>query len=290
MAMTSNPFDPTTLHPSNTEQAEYWNGAGGKRWTTYQAALDRSLAPFGAALLAQSGAEPGQRVLDVGCGCGDTSIAFADRIGDAGAVLGVDLSSEMLERARERAGDRSNVRFVVADAARLATDERFDRIVSRFGVMFFGDPVGAFRHLRALLRPEGRLAFVCWRAHEDNPWGLVPVQAVRRAVPNANPPAEVGAVGPFAFADPDRVRQVLEDAGFATPRVEPFDADVVFSANDLGEAVEFALYAGPSARLLAGADPDAIARARAELAQALAPFRTHRGIALRGASWLVTSG
>src|SRR2546427_6919777 len=202
---------------ANAGQVPYWNEAAGPKWVAFQKIIDAQIAPLGERAMDRAGIAPGERVIDVGCGCGDTTIALARRVGPAGLVLGIDISAPMLERAAEtaRAEALANVRFENADAQthRLPASA-FDVVYSRFGVMFFADPVAAFANLRAALRPGGRLAFVCWQALPENPWLFVPLRAAAQHLTLPPPPAP-DAPGPFAFAAPNRVRGILPRAGFA---------------------------------------------------------------------------
>jgi SAM-dependent methyltransferase len=275
----------------NVDQAEYWNGVAAERWVQNQAALDRALGPFGRAALDRLAPVPGERLLDVGCGSGGTLLELAARVGGEGAVLGADISRPLLEHARRRlaAAQVSNVDVLEADASSARFERTFDAIFSRFGVMFFADPVAAFANLRRALVPGGRLGFACWQRLEDNAWGAVPLAAVRTVVADPAPPPPPGAPGPFAFADPEHVRAVLSGAGFSGVLIEPFQAPVVISEEGLEEAVNFALRLGPASRLLAE-QPDAVrAKARASIASALAPALVGTRVSLGGAAWLVSA-
>ncbi|MFM8411336.1 MAG: class I SAM-dependent methyltransferase, partial [Alphaproteobacteria bacterium] len=151
----------------NAEQIDYWNDMAGPKWVALQESLDRQIGPLGAAAMAAADLQPGERVLDVGCGCGATSIELARRVAPGGAVLGVDVSTVMLEAARAAAGraGAEGLEFANADAQTAPlTPAGFDVVFSRFGVMFFADPTAAFANLRRALRPGGRLAVVCWHA------------------------------------------------------------------------------------------------------------------------------
>jgi SAM-dependent methyltransferase len=271
----------------NEEQIAYWNGPAARRWSEQQEALDAALAAFGSAALDAAAVRGGEHVLDVGCGCGATALALSDRVGQAGSVLGVDVSAHMLARARERAGARANLRFVEVDAGALPAGPQFDLLFSRFGVMFFDDPRATFHHLRAAMRLGGRLAFVCWRALEQNPWILLPLAALQRVIPDLALPGSAPGPGPFSFADSSQLEQLLTDAGWSEITIERFDADVILSATDLDEAVQFSATAGPAARVLGGSDPALRARAEAELRRTLAPLHAPDGFALAGSSWLV---
>jgi SAM-dependent methyltransferase len=272
----------------NDEQIANWNGGSGQRWTERQVVLDRALRIFGQAALDRADVKRGERVLDIGCGCGDTTLALAERVGSDGSVLGVDVSAPMLDRARERTAAQPSIQLAEADASRANLPREFDLIFSRFGVMFFDDVTAAFSHLRSALRADGRLAFVCWRAFEDNAWMHIPVDAVERALPGVKRERGDGP-GPFAFADPDKVERWLAAAGFREIAFERFDAEVVLSEESRSDAVEFALNAGPASRLLGDATPEERARVRAELAGRLAALPSDRRVTLGGSTWIVTA-
>jgi SAM-dependent methyltransferase len=275
----------------NAEQIRFWNETLGPRWVEAEAALDAQIAPLGLAAMERARVAPGERAVDVGCGCGQTSLQLAERVGLSGAVLGVDVAAPMLERARARAAGRANLRFAHADAQTHRFDERFDLVYSRFGVMFFADPVAAFANLGGALRPGGRIAFVCWQGLERNPWVLVPLRAAASVVPLPAPPAP-GAPGPFAFADPQRVRGVLAGAGFSEVALEPLEGELGIGAGgDLEQAVRFTMQMGPVSAALreAGADEAVRERAAEAIRAGLAPLATPSGVRAGYAAWVATA-
>jgi ubiquinone/menaquinone biosynthesis C-methylase UbiE len=273
----------------NTEQVEFWNGAGADRWVRHQELLDQTLEPYGRALLDVARPQSGERVLDVGCGCGWTSLIAAETLGARGAVLGVDVSAPMLERARQRAkaAGLSNATFTVADASTHPFEGTFDLLMSRFGVMFFADPIAAFSNLRRALRPGGRVTFVCWAPVADNHWFRVPMASAGTVVPLPEPTAP-GAPGPFSFADPERVREVIRRAGFADASVEPSSPGFALGP-DLDTAATNSVETGPVSRLLLEVDEATRGRVRAAIRDALKPYAGPRGVVLPAKTWIVKS-
>jgi ubiquinone/menaquinone biosynthesis C-methylase UbiE len=211
----------------NAAQEEYWNGRAGDTWVELNRLLDMELRPLGLEAQAALGPKPGERVLDIGCGGGETSLDLAQAVSPGGAVLGVDISRSLLEVAERRAaGLDVDVRFEAADAQTSDFgDERFDAAFSRFGVMFFADPTAAFANILKALRPGGRIAFVCWRSPQENPLMTAPLKAAEHLMPPMSP-SDPLAPGPFAFADPERLRRILGEAGFGQIAIRPFDARV----------------------------------------------------------------
>jgi SAM-dependent methyltransferase len=273
----------------NAEMIRYWNETVGSRWIELEAQLDAQIAPLGLAAMARAHVAPGEHALDVGCGCGQTSLQLADRVGPSGSVLGIDVSAPMLARAKARAVGVGQVRFLNADAQTHAFDERFDLVFSRFGVMFFADPPAAFANLRRSLRPGGRIAFVCWQAIDRNAWMLIPLRALVGIVELPAPPAP-GAPGPFAFADPERVEGILGSAGFSDATLAPLEGELAIGAGgDLEHAVAFALQMGPAGAALREASADVRRRAADAVRAALAPLVTPRGVVAPYAAWIATA-
>ena len=267
---------------ANAEQIEYWNGAVGERWARLQQTIDGNLAAITKALMPFAAAAPGERVLDIGCGCGTTTLLLSKAVGPGGDVTGVDISAPMLAVARGR-GARAN--FMEADASTHLFHPTHDLVFSRFGVMFFADPKAAFANIRKALKPRGRLAFVCWRGTPENLWASAPFAAARDLVPPQEP-ADPHAPGPFAFADGERLRGILAGAGFANVRVEKLDSTMNMGAT-AEEAAAQALNIGPLARAAAELDDGAREKIRDVVGKTLAKFRTADGIAPPAACWLV---
>ena len=276
---------------NNADQIAEWNGVQGERWAKLRQETNGIVVPFGDAATAAAAPQPGERVIDVGCGCGDTTIDLAQRVGATGSVLGVDVSRPMLEAARELGGlaGLPHVAFRECDASVAELPGGTDLLYSRFGVMFFGDPVGAFTHLRGALRPGGRCVFVCWRAPRDNPWTMVPLSAARAALGITPPPADPNAPGPFAFADDNRVRSILENAGFDAIDLRRFDAPVTLGATP-HDAAGALMRIGPVARLVreVGAVHQPVIVDAVE--QALAPLAAADGrVSVQGSTWIVSA-
>jgi SAM-dependent methyltransferase len=276
---------------ANAEQRAFWNEQAGPLWVAHQERLDRQIGPHGEAALAKLAAQPGERVLDLGCGCGDSSLALARAVGPTGRVLGVDLSEPMLARARERAAAAglAHAAFRAADLQTAPLEPgAFDAAFSRFGVMFFADPGLAFANVRRALRPGGRLAFVCWRPVAENPWVRVPMAAAAPLLSLPPPPPE-GTPGPFAFGDAARVRRILTEAGFESVVIEPADLVMEPGGGDPDEAADLFLQVGPLAFALreAGADEALRAKVRGAVREAFAPHVRNGRVALGSAVWLV---
>ncbi|MGE5185580.1 MAG: class I SAM-dependent methyltransferase [Acidobacteriota bacterium] len=266
----------------NTGQIEYWNGPAGQRWAAKHERMDKSLARVTEALLQAAAPLPGERVLDIGCGVGTTTLEIARRTG--ARVLGIDVSAPMLAVARARAAEHPDIELVEADAATHDFQKEFELAFSRFGVMFFADPVAAFSNLHRALVPGGRIAFACFRALSENAWARVPLDAARDFVQAK--PADPNAPGPFAFAGSGRVRDILARAGFREIRVERHDTEMFMGA-DLVEASERALESGPLSRLIGDVDRDTREQIMERVARALAPFARTNSIDVGMAVWLV---
>ena len=279
-----------------TEQKAYqvadWNGESGEYWAANQARLDAMFAVFGQAAIEAAAPATGERVLDVGCGAGASSLALAARVGAGGHVLGEDISEPLIGRARELAPQDTPVLFQVADASSAELPEgAFDILFSRFGVMFFDDPTGAFAHMRRALRPGGRVAFICWRGVAENDWVRLPMGAIKGIVPLAAPP-DPEAPGPFSFGDRGRVTRILTAAGFTDITFAPFDVSIPFGEGEtrdaaIDDAVRMAFEGGPLSLVLAQQTDDIRAHASAAVRAAFAGLPGARSVMIDGAAWIV---
>jgi SAM-dependent methyltransferase len=268
----------------NAQQATYWNEGAGPTWAELQAPLDRQLAPLGRRAMAELDLGPGKRVLDIGCGAGETTLELSAKGAEA---LGVDISSTLLAVARRRSEGLSGVAFLEADAQIHPFEPAsFDAVFSRFGVMFFADPAAAFTNIRSALKPGGRLAFVCWRTPAENPVLSLPMQAALTQVDAPPAPSEPGAPGPFAFADPERVKAILATAGYQDIAVTPHEVDI--GSGDLDTTVGLALRVGPLGALLRE-NPDKREAVIAAVRAAIAPYDGPDGVKLGSATWIVTA-
>ena len=272
----------------NQAQIDYWNGPTGEKWAKYQNEMDRTLADSAEAALKLADARPGERVLDIGCGAGGTSLLLAEDVGPSGAVMGVDVSQPMLSLARTRT-QAKNIQFIEADAATYPFRPEFDLVFSRFGVMFFIDPAAAFANIRKSADKTARLAFICWRAVTENEWASLPFRIAKPLLPE-QPAIDPHAPGPFAFSDADRLRKILETAGFSGVRIEPFHGFMNLGHTPSGAAFQSTNLMGPTSRALRNVDDATRAHVMDAITDALAKIQTGGAeIRLGTACWLVSA-
>ena len=266
------------------EQAAYWNGPGGRMWLGAYDRIQRGIAGFSQIALEAAGARPGERVLEVGCGTGGTTAEIARSVGTGGQVLGVDISEILVGAARAKNLD--NTRFEVGDAATYRFQpDTFDLAFSRFGVMFFADPVAAFRNVRRAMKTTGRLVFICWRTPQENPWAAVPMRAAQPFLPPMERPGPEDP-GQYSFGDRARVERILTQAGFAGLSIEPVDL-MLNQGKDIPDVLQRIGDFGPLARAFKDVAPEQVAKAKAAIGEALKPHVTPEGVKLAGACWLV---
>ncbi len=273
----------------NTQQAEAWNGDEAAHWVAHQDRYDTMNAAFTEHLLTAAAIAETDVVLDVGCGNGQTT-RLAARQARRGRVVGLDLSGPMLDRARTTAAAEglTNVTFEQGDAqVHPVADGAFDVAMSRFGIMFFADPVAAFTNINTALRPGGRLAFLCWRELAENEWLTVPASGALQHVPFP----DLGAPdtpGPFSLADPTRVTGILTAAGFADVATTAVDAPMLMGT-DAEDTTRFLAGTGIAHALLDQVDEATATRAVGAVTDALRPHEHPDGVRLAGAAWLVTA-
>jgi SAM-dependent methyltransferase len=268
----------------NADQIEFWNGKASERWLHFEEARHALIEPLSRRVLEAAAAQPGERVLDIGCGPGSTTATLAKQVGENGHVLGVDISAPLLARACEQLSGYDNVSFIQADAQTHAFEPgAFDLAFSRFGVMFFADPGAAFANIRAALAPGGRLTIACWRALAENALFSGPLEVIKRFIdlPRPNPDAP----GSFSLADEDKLRAVLTGAGFADVVIEQVD-ETMSVPGPLDEAVKFILRMGPAGAALEGATSEVVAEVHAALAEALAPRLKDGALHFTGSIWV----
>ncbi len=275
----------------NAAQIQFWNETAGQKWVNYQETISAHARPFGLLAMDRASVLSGERVLDVGCGCGDTTVELARRVEKTGQLTGIDLSSIMLARARESAEDLglTHVRFINADAQTYAFQpQSFDLFYSRFGIMFFTDPQAAFGNLLGALRPGGRFAFVCWQEFKKNLWAVVPTESVARYI--EVPPSIPDVPGPFAFANRDRLEGILSKAGFHQIGFEESVKDVpIGGGGGLDVAVDFLYQMGPAAAAIRQAgQPEKRGVLLDALREGVAPYQTPQGVHMQAAIWIVT--
>ena len=279
----------------NATQIEFWNGETGRNWVTHDALMEAMLQPLGESVMDTLALQPGEHVLDIGCGCGRTSLSLADRVGAEGSVTGVDISAPMLavasQLAAERNAEQTSIQFLEADAQTHTFEpEHYDVVFSRFGVMFFQDPIAAFANIRSVLRASGRLAFCCWQPRAVNPFMTVPAMAALELLP-APPEMPPRTPGPFAFEEAEYVMEVLTSAGFESVVVTPLKQPLTFGRGlSLTDIVERLVQIGPIAQMVREASEDLQQPVRDKVIDAVAPFYTQdTGMTVDGQFWQVTA-
>lgn len=281
---------------SNTLQKEMWNGRAGESWVRHNSLLEQLLAEPGRECMNLLPLTPAMQILDVGCGCGNQTLELAARLDASSTVIGVDISEPMLGLARELKAANDNalsaeVQFALGDASEPLFDEAsFDAIYSRFGVMFFEEPVAAFSALRNSLKPGGKLGFVCWREPKLNPFFNAPMEAALTVLP-APAPSAPGAPGPFGLADDNVIQTTLRLAGFKDVSVAPLNLTLSVGAGTPFDAVfEELIQIGPAAALIAQSNPSLKEKAREAVYNRLTDFYAlGQGVSFDANFWLVTA-
>lgn len=269
---------------ANPEQSQLWNGPGARSWIAAQVVLDQAFLGF-ETLLADTVAEAGARsVLDIGCGTGATTRALARRLEPDGRALGADISAPMIARATELAAEEgSRAKFLTADAqTHVFEPEAFDMIVSRFGVMFFSDPVAAFANLHLATRPGGLLTMLSWRSITENPFMTAAEQAAQPFLPDLPKRAPNGP-GQFAFADQHHVHGILEESGWKGAASEAIDMTCTFPASALDTYLGMM---GPVGQMLAKAEDTLRQRVMNAIRQAFESYIVGPDIQFVAACWV----
>jgi SAM-dependent methyltransferase len=276
----------------NRDEIEFWNGPQGQNWVSQNDLSDLMYDPFGAKVLERAALQPGERVIEVGCGCGKTTGKLAELVGPEGHVKALDISVPMLNVAKGRtSANAKQVEFIAADAEVFQFElGSFDAVFSQFGLMSFHNLDAAFLNLFRALKPNGRLTFVSWRLPDLNPWLVLPFEAVREFVPDIPRPSPHVVSSPFTLALIERVEDLLGDAGFVDVQLEVFHCPTRMGQGALDDCMEFvADFSNPVATALRRSDPELAPAILKSVRSALAPYHSGDTLALPGSAWIVSA-
>ena len=276
----------------NKNQKDFWSGKGGDIWVERQNAMDTMLSPLGEAALNKLNFNEEENVLDIGCGCGHTTLNIAKRIGSSGNVTGLDISEPMLKRAKESAVEMSitNTSFKCVDVQiEDLGDQIYSAAFSRFGVMFFEDSIAAFKNINKSLISGGYLSFVCWQSPAVNPWQSLFIQEVKKFLDLPSPPPR--SPGPFAFMESEYVSSILEESKFQDITIEGHEAEVnMFSGRSLSDSVKDYISINPVVtQMLKESSENQIAEIVNSGIEAFSPYYSEKGLIFPSATWLVTA-
>lgn len=272
---------------SNAQQSEFWNGDAGQRWVTFSARLDAMLLPFAQQILTAAHISYDENVLDIGCGGGALSL-MASKVGKS--VLGVDISKPLIDLAWERSKMLDTVEFSHGDAAEMSFDKKRDVVLSRFGVMFFSDPVRAFANIRKQVKADGRMVFACWQSPMKNLWARAPLEAAMPFFKQPPTPPEPHAPGPFAFADSEYLTDILMDAGWKTVELTDWTGKIRLPGGDVEETAAFMMEMGPLSKIMKDQDLDE-KRVQSALIEKLSYAANDDGtVDMQASIWIVKAG
>ncbi|MFV8834733.1 class I SAM-dependent methyltransferase [Aquisalimonas sp.] len=281
----------TAPETQDTEYVQFWNEVLAPKFIRFRHVLVGGLTHHSEAVFPKLPVNPGDRVLDVGCGFGDTVDRFADIVGPEGEVVGIDCCDAFLDIAREEVR-KPNARFMRGDAEIALPEGAFDFVFARFGTMFFANPVAGLRNMRRALAPDGRMAHIVWRDPADNPWLSMAKDVVLRFLPPPGEDARTCGPGPFSMANENTTRKMMEIAGYTDITFERVDAPVLIGT-DVADAIEFQLALGPAGEVFREAGEEA-ERRRPEIEAALAEAldrqaRQPDGIIMESSSWVISA-
>ena len=273
---------------TNSEAQMYWNEDGGDKWVENIDFVESFMIPMSDRLIERIAAEKGEKILDVGCGGGITTLKLAALVGEDGGVLGVDVSRQIIDVAIKRAEGSTNIEFQHSDAGSADLGEnKFDLITSRFGVMFFDDPVAAFKNLHRSMKPTGRLVFLCWRTPQENPWMMEPAQATFQILPPPAEKPEPTDPGPFSLGDAEHLTNVLSSAGFNNIDLEQVDLGLPMDSVDI--AVDFLTRLGPAADALKDATEEQRVEVLSAIRRVIEKYNSADGVLAPAATWIVSA-
>jgi ubiquinone/menaquinone biosynthesis C-methylase UbiE len=276
----------------NAREVQYWNSAHTRPWADEYEAIDRLFAGLTRVALDHAAPKLGERVIDIGCGSGTTVLELAARVGPSGYVLGADVSKLSVAKARERIAAASvhQAEIMLCDVStHIFPANSFDLVFSRFGVMFFADPVATFANIRKAMKSDGRLALAVFRTPQENKWATAALAAVRHLLPPITPPGPEEP-GEFSWADAARVHRILETAGFEDISLMPHDpAMPLAGGGGAAEAASFTFRVGPVVRAMSDASEQQKKEVRSVLEAFFTSHEGPQGVVLPGAIWVVTA-
>ena len=274
----------------NSVMQSYWNEDGGYKWAENIDVVETMITPISERLLEEISACEGNIVLDIGCGGGLTSINLANLVTSTGMVIGIDVSEPILNIARSRGAGIENLTFIQRDAATASLDESsFDIITSRFGVMFFDNPILAFKNLYVALKPTGRLVFLCWRKMQENPSWAEPAKIAAEILP---PPvdsriADPTAPGPFSLSDPAHLTAILQTSGFNNIELQKVDTNL--SMGELDEAIIYSMKMGPASQIVKNATDQEKEQIASAIGESFRKYTNHNEVTIPSATWIVSA-